>query len=51
VVALSLPNRDGVPDLDTVLVGSGDAAVDLGRDIHDRYWESAVPVGEYLPTV
>jgi len=51
LVALSLPTRDGVPDLDTVLVGSGDAAVDLGRDIHDRYWESAVPVGEYLPRV
>ncbi|WP_415381287.1 helix-turn-helix transcriptional regulator [Halosimplex sp. TS25] len=51
LVALSLPTRDGVSDLDAVLVGSGDGAVELGRDIHDHYWDRAVPVEDYLATV
>jgi predicted transcriptional regulator len=51
VFALSLPTRDGVSDLDTVLVGSGEAAVELGRDVHDYYWERADPVEERLATV
>jgi len=50
VFALSLPTRDGVSDLDTVLVGSGEAAVELGRDVHDYYWERADPVEERLAT-
>jgi len=48
VVALAFPTRDGVTDLDAVLVGSGEGAVDLGRDIHDHYWEQATPVTEFL---
>jgi len=48
VVALAFPTRDGITDLDAVLVGSGEAAVDLGRDIHEHYWERAEPVTEFL---
>lgn len=48
LVALSLPTRDGTPDLDAVLVGAGEAAVELGWDLHDRYWDDATPVAEYL---
>jgi len=50
VFALSLPTRDGVSDLDTVLVGSGESAVELGRDVHGFYWERADPVEERLAT-
>jgi len=50
LVALSLPSSDGVSDLDAVLVGAGDAAVDLGRDLHEYYWEGADPVEERLAT-
>jgi len=51
LVALSLPTRDGVSDLDAVLVGSGEGAVELGRDIHAHFWDRAVPVEDYLATV
>ena len=50
VFALSLPTQDGISDLDVVLVGSGEAAVELGRDVHDYYWDRADPVEERLAT-
>jgi predicted transcriptional regulator len=51
LVALSLPALDGVCDLDAVLVGADDAAVALGRDLHEHYWKRAVPVEDPLATV
>ncbi|WP_459192126.1 helix-turn-helix transcriptional regulator [Halosimplex sp. J119] len=51
LVVLSLPGRDGISDLDAVLVGSGEGAVELGRDVHGYYWDRAVPVEDYLATV